>query len=655
MDVWRYSDWAGWSGGNQIRDSKPHIWKWRDWIVESLNADKGYDRMIVEMLAADELAPQDTNALRATGFLVRNYKMLSREQWLEDTVKHTSMAFLGVTVGCAKCHDHMTDPISQAEYYSMRAIFEPHWVRTDPVPGDTNLMNAGLVRTFDTDTNAATYFLNRGDERKADTNRIMQPDVPKALGGTLAVTPVSLPWQAGRPDHREFVYRDALAAADGVVAQARKQVAAAKTNETVAQEQELLLSVAQARRDALAAVIEAERLEDGGQRDAEAWKLAATNAVARQRAMAVTEAKLKLHQAKSAETAAQKKSDDLALQAQATRVPNQTNEAALAKAKDATDKAAKALTEAHKKTGEAGKLLADAEAKWKSPADAAYKPRATETYPTISTGRRLAFARWLASTNNPLTARVAANQIWLRHFGQAIVPSPNDFGRNGKPPSHPQLLDWLASEFMAHDWSAKAMHRLIVTSSTYRMASTPDEADAKLDPDNTFLWRMNSRRMEAEVVRDNLLYVSGSLDLAMGGPDIDHNLGLKSKRRSIYFRQAAEKEMEFLKIFDGPAVTECYMRRPTVVPQQALAMANSELTLNEAKSLAKKLSADTGDDGEAFARRAYQQILARLPKPDELTLCRNFLETRTQTSSATRAREALVTVLFNHNDFVTIR
>ncbi len=119
MDVWRYSDWAGWSGGNQIRDSKPHIWQWRDWIVESLNADKGYDQMIVEMLAADEVAPEDTNTLRATGFLVRNYKMLSREQWLEDTVKHTSQAFLGVTMGCAKCHDHMYDPISQAEYYSV--------------------------------------------------------------------------------------------------------------------------------------------------------------------------------------------------------------------------------------------------------------------------------------------------------------------------------------------------------------------------------------------------------------------------------------------------------------------------------------------------------------------------------------------------------
>src|SRR3954463_6519578 len=168
MDIWRYSDWAGWSDGNQIRDSKPHIWRWRDWIVESLNGDKGYDRMVVEMLAADELAPEDTNSLRATGFLVRNYKMLSREQWLEDTVKHTSQAFLGVTMGCGKCHDHMYDPFSQAEYYQMRAIFEPHQVRTDRMPGQLDTSKDGLVRAYDTSTNAPTFFFVRGDERRPD-------------------------------------------------------------------------------------------------------------------------------------------------------------------------------------------------------------------------------------------------------------------------------------------------------------------------------------------------------------------------------------------------------------------------------------------------------------------------------------------------------
>src|SRR5678815_4001584 len=117
MDVWRYSDWAGWSDGNQIRDSKPHIWRWRDWIIESLNADKPYDRMIVEMLAADEVLPVDRDALRATGFLARSYYIFNRDTWLDDVIEHTNRAFLGVTMQCAKCHDHKYDPVAQVDYY----------------------------------------------------------------------------------------------------------------------------------------------------------------------------------------------------------------------------------------------------------------------------------------------------------------------------------------------------------------------------------------------------------------------------------------------------------------------------------------------------------------------------------------------------------
>ena len=193
MDVWRYSDWAGWADGKQIRDSQPHIWRWRDWIVESLAADLGYDCMVTDMLAADERAPTDADALRATGFLVRNYKMLSREQWLQDTVKHTSLAFMGVTVGCAQCHDHKTDPFPQMDYYALRAVFEPHQVRIDPVPGQADTTADGLVHTYDGDSAVPTYFLPRGDERNPDKSRSIAPGVPVSLGGTLNITPVELP------------------------------------------------------------------------------------------------------------------------------------------------------------------------------------------------------------------------------------------------------------------------------------------------------------------------------------------------------------------------------------------------------------------------------------------------------------------------------
>jgi uncharacterized protein DUF1549/uncharacterized protein DUF1553 len=711
MDVWRYSDWAGWSGGNQIRDSKPHIWRWRDWIVESLNQDKGYNRMILEMLAADELAPDDTDALRATGYLVRNYKMLSREQWLEDTIKHTSQAFLAITMGCAKCHNHMVDPISQKEYYQLRAIFEPHQVRTDRVPGQTDTALDGLVRVFDTATNATTYFFIRGDERKPDTNRIMAPDVPQVLGGRLIVEPVALPRFAAFPDKREFVVNDSLAASQKALTDAREKWAKEKTNSTAKpeklKEQELNVAIAEARHTSLLASVRAEKLQDDGQKDSEEWKEAATEAAAAQRQLAMLEAKLKLHLAQVAQAAAQSKADDAA-KAVETSASEATDK--LTPKKTAAEKATKDLGAAKKKTADAEKAYADAEKELQAAPTTAYKPRPMETYPATSTGRRLAFARWIADRNNPLTARVAANHIWLRHFGRGIVPTTADFGRNGRPPSHPQLLDWLAAELMEPSvaveafksssvkagtasplrrlspstlqrpasWSMKHLHRLIVTSSTYRMASTPDEANAKIDPDNIYLWRMNSRRMEAEVVRDNLLYVSGDLEAAMGGPDIDHKLGLTSKRRSIYLRIAAEKEVEFLKIFDGPSVTECYERRPSVMPQQALALANSELALREARVLARGLQssanvlpAQPGND--AFVTAAFLRILARTPTHEELRLCGEFLEQQNRSASPVslgasglddnnrshdkpwRAMENLVLVLFNHNDFVTIR
>ena len=647
MDVWRYSDWAGWSGGNQIRDSKPHIWRWRDWIVEALNKDKGYDRMVLEMLAADELAPLDTDALRATGFLVRNFKMLSREQWMEDTLKHTSQAFLGVTVGCAKCHDHLVDPISQREYYQLRAVFDPHDVRTDRIPGQLDTAKDGLVRAFDKKPEALTHLLIRGDERTPDTNKVMEAGVPLALcgltspsrtGGKLTVETVKLPWFAAQPDQREFVFQDTLAASERGLAQAREAFAKLKADPAAAiekvREQELTVAATEAKHAALAAVIRAEKLEVAGRKDTDEWKRAATEAVAAQRQQAVADAQLKQQQTQVALAGALKKAED--------GKPAEPK-APAKKGEKATDPEA-----LKKQLAEAEKALVTAEKDLQTAPATAFKPRTVESYPATSTGRRLAFAQWVADAQNPLTARVAVNQMWLRHFGRGIVPTPADFGRNGRPPSHPQLLDWLASEFVARGWSMKAIHRLLVTSSTYRMASTPDVANAKLDQDNFFLWRMNSRRLEAEAVRDNLLFVCGSLDLAMGGPEIDHNLGLTSKRRSLYLRLAAEKEVEFLKIFDGPAVTECYERRPSVMPQQALALANSELALTEARRLAKQLATD---DDEGFVRAAFAQVLARRPTAEETRLGRDFLAVTVKE----RARENFVLVLLNHNDFVTVR
>jgi hypothetical protein len=617
MDVWRYSDWAGWTDGGQIRDSQPHIWRWRDWIVESLNSDKPYDRMILEMLAADELCPEDESALRATGFLARNYKMLSREQWLEDTLNHSSRALLGMTLHCAKCHDHPFDPVTQEEYYKMRAVFEPHNVRIDLVPGVTDKKVNGLPRVYDKELDARTYLYTRGDERTPDKARgEMKPGVPAVFGGELKVEPVSLPFRAAHPDRREFVRKDLVAEGAAGLEEVKKKYEATKDDAKLSQRQrseaEASLAAAQAKYAATAAMIEAERLEDAGRKGTPEWKTIATQALIAQRNGAVAEATVDLL---SAQTALDKDAKD-------------------AKAREKLEKATKAL--------------AKAAAELNEPPSGAYKSRPMDDFPEKSTGRRLALARWLVDAKNPRTSRVAVNQIWSRHFAMGLVPTTDDFGRGGRPATHPALLDWLASELISSGWSMKHIHRLIVTSRTYRLASTPDSSDARIDPDDAFLWRFPSKRMEAELVRDNVLWAAGSLDLAMGGPEIDHKQGLASRRRSIYLRIAPEKEVEFLKIFDGPNPNECYVRRASVMPHQALALANSELVLREAKGLAKKLAG--GDD--AFIVAGFERILARPPTPEEASACRAFLA---DAKDPARGRENLVIVLFNHNDFVTIR
>jgi hypothetical protein len=624
MDVWRYSDWAGYKAS--LRDSQRHIWHWRDWIIESLNKDKPYDRMLVEMLAADEVAPEDADAVRATGFLARNY-FHDRDQWMDNVVKHTSQGFLGITVGCAKCHDHMYDPISQRDYYSMRAIFERYNVRTDRIPGVLDVAKNGIPRAYDNTLVVQTWMFERGDERRPLKDEAIPAGVPASLGGSFVVEPVSLPLFAAKPDRREFVKRDLIAQAEKAVADAKDETA---------------LQAAAAKLATLKALFEIEELEDGGQKDSEQWTSSAKQLVELQRQVAITDAHWKMSIGAAAVTKA-----DVAF-ATAKKDKNKVSET----------KATRSLAAAKKSVAAAQKSLATAEKALAAEVTTKYVPRKQSTYPDKSNGSRLAFAKWITARENPLTARVAMNHIWLRHFGQPIVPTVNEFGGNGRLPTHPALLDWLAGEFMARDWSMKKLHRLIVTSATYRMSSLFNAKNATADPDNLFLWRMPTRRMEGEVVRDNLLHIPGRLDRTMGGPDIDNKLAQKSMRRSVYLRHAHEKLVEFVQIFDGPSVSECYMRENSVKPHQALALANSPLTVDGSSKLAKQLHEKTEGLPESFIEAAYLTVLARYPMPEEEALCRSFLGNGQpdSTTPATLPRcEKLINVLFNHNDFIAIR
>jgi hypothetical protein len=470
------------------------------------------------MLAGDEVAPHDPATLRATGFLARNYYQFNRNVWLDDTVEHTAKAFLGLTMGCAKCHDHKFDPLAQADYYRLRAVFEPHQVRTDRVGGQRDVQRDGLVRVFDRDPAAPTYLFRRGDETQADRDHPLSPGVPDIFGVTFAPQPM----RVGPPA---------------------------------------------------------------------------------------------------------------------------------------------------------------------SAVEAVFGPAAA-TVPESSTGRRLALARWLTDPTNPLVARVAVNHIWLRHFHAPLVADVTDFGLRAARPRHAALLDWLAVEFREPTWaspgrqpegawSMKHLHRLIVTSAAYRMRSEHRDnraANVTADPENKYLWRANSHRLEAEAVRDSVLAAAGNLDVAMGGPEIPLTEGETSTRRGIYFRHAHERQVKFLELFDSPSPLECYRRASTVAPHQALALLNGPLVLDQSRLLARTLAKETD---AAFVVAAFETILTRSPTRAEADRCREFLTEQAarladperltpapgvaagrvpaSTDPKLRARENLVHVLLNHTEFVTVR
>lgn len=679
MDVWRYSDWDGYK--DAVRGSQRHIWRWRDWIVESLNDDKGYDQMIVEMLAGDEVAPENPQTLRATGFLARNFHNSNRNIWLDATVEHTAKAFLGLTLNCARCHDHKYDPIPQREYYAFRAIFEAHHVRTERVRGQADIVQDGLVRVFDAEPKAKTYVFEGGNEKRPDEENPVAPATPQVLNVALEVTPVQLPAVAVFPALRSFIEQEDLANAERKLHTARS--ALAKLEPTSAESKPDLeiaqqaLEAAESDLMALRARWQADKACYNHSCDEPQRASLARLAVEAEHRSQLENATLDRLKKQRAVTLAEE-----ALQPSDASGPPADKQDKQSKTADKDGKERKAALEtARKEFKEAEKSLA--KAKEKPAQEAKYTP-VGKSYPAVSTGRRLALARWITRPDNPLTARVAVNYIWMHHFGEPLVDNVFDFGLRSPEPRHRALLDWLAVELIRHDWSMKHLHRLITTSRCYQLASHCDDSrlvadNRRIDPDNHLLWRANVRRLDAEVIRDSLLHVGGKLDHTMGGPDINFLDGEKVLRRSLYFRHAYEKQMTMLVLFDAAGPTECYRRTESIIPQQALALSNSPLSYDQARILAKRLwpASDDRADGDVEAiEKAFEMLLGRRCTNAERRLCTEFLETQTellsngtltelpggspgQTAASSRpiqrARESLLHTLMNHNDFVTVR
>ena len=705
MDIWRYSDW--WGLGQELRNSQKHLWHWRDWMVESFNSDMPYDEMIRLMLAADELHPGDTDKLRATGFLARNYFLFNRDRWLEETVEHVGKGFLGLTLNCAKCHDHKYDPIAQKDFYRMRAFFEPYQVRLDMLPGETDLARNGLPRAFDAKLETPTYVFVRGQEMQPDKSELIQVGVPELLAfKPLSIRPVTLPAVAWQPERQSWVLLNHCESARRLVQQA--EVASDQgRNKFEETRRSPGLSTEVVPRDSgggptsLSAVELAEgefKLAVLSLDSARAEQKAVERRAEAMRATWLTEnsAGHMLEPApKSAEqeaiTAAIRAERELALaksrQVLAAiewrlRLAKADQKAGLEKemtaARDSFEKAAKAV-ESPVASGDRFSRLTGS--KWTTTRfihpdrdDPSFE------FPRESSGRRSALADWITDPRNPLTARVAVNHVWARHMGAPLVSPVFDFGRKGKPPDHPELLDWLASELIESGWSLKHLHGLIVTSAAYRMSSSVTGAgvSAIRDPDNRYWWRRTPIRLEAEVVRDSILSMAGALDTTRGGPSVAPADQASSRRRSLYFFHSNNDRNLFLTTFDEAAVIECYQREQSVVPQQALALSNSAFVHDAAGWIAARISrpaasmaTESMSDLE-FVRGAFERILGQSPTEAQMAASLKALVAWREENSAETAqsdldgisdverrhrdsRRYLMWALLNHNDFVTLR
>jgi hypothetical protein len=646
MDIWRYSDW--WGLGDQLRNSQPHIWHWRDWLVESVNADTPYDEMVRLMLAADELHPNDLRRLRATGFLARNFFLFNRTQWMEETVEHVSKGLLGLTVNCAKCHDHKYDPVKQADFYKLRAFFEPYEVRLDVVPGEPDLAKDGIPRPFDAHLDTPTYLFIRGQESRPDKSAPLAPGVPAVLSfRPLKIQPVSLPVDAWQPERRPWVIEAHLEAARKKVAAAQAALEKARGSKDpgVIRLAELTLAVETAELSRTERVLAAMQA---------AWARADAGGADPALEQAESEARVAAVRAEREVAAARARLGVEALE-RLQKPGAATMEKQLAQARTTLEEATRKVSAP---VGPEERYTPLAGARWTATRfQFSGKDDPTVPFGPRSSGRRTALAEWITDRRNPLTARVAVNHIWGRHMGVPLVATVFDFGRNGARPTHPELLDWLAAEFMEKGWSMRHLHRLIVTSAAYRMSSSQRGAAAAnlaKDRDNVYLWRREPARLEAEVVRDSILSLAGTLDPTRGGPPVPAAQQAASKRRSLYFFHSDTDRNLFLTTFDGAAPRECYRRDQSIVPQQALALTNSSLVLDAAGPIAERLSKGAVDDA-AFIRRAFAVVLGISAGEAEVTASKRALEDWRRQGPAGAERSRFIWALLNHNDFVTLR
>ena len=599
LDLVRYAD----SNGYERDSSKPNVWRYRDYVIDSLNCDKPYDRFVLEQLAGDELPDRSSETVIATGFhalgawndeVDPQEAPQYRADELDDMLRTTAQTFLGVTIGCARCHNHKFDPISMVDYYSFSAILSP--LKRPNVGREDRDKLAGTLKQLEA--------VRIRDEKIAELN------------------------QTGRElrSHSEKEWLEA--------------------------------SRSQLPKEA----IEAYRLEPN-KRTPEQNQLAQKHAAEWQAELA----------AATPEPRRQLLAD---LEKRIEELRHETPD--LPRAYFLYEDTPNPPTSYLLLSGRASNLGPEMQ-----PAVPVVLTKTQpKTAPTefSTSGRRLALAEWLVDPENPLTARVIVNRVWQHHFGEGLVSTPSDFGKIGAMPTHPELLDWLADWFV-HDakWSVKKLHRLIMTSQTYRRSSIPDPSQRQRDPENRLLGRYPNRRLDVETIRDSMLAVSGKLNPEMYGPavylpipaavieahtDKEASWRVSSEpaiyRRTIYGyvkRTLLVPMLEVLDLCDTTNSTE--KRSITSIAPQALTLYNGDFVNQQAAFFADRLIREVGSDPGKQIDRAYRLALGRSPTSSERAAMLQFLDDESRSAAADSKTESVQSaliqvcrVILNLNEFV---
>lgn len=650
LDIARYADTKGYVFEEERR--YPFAYTYRDYVIRALNEDLPYDQFIVQQIAADQLSlGDDKRPLAALGFLTLGRRFLNNQpDIIDDRIDVVSRGLMGMTLSCARCHDHKFDPIPTKDYYSIYGVFASSEEPGDkPLLGDKSLpkqypeylaekekreaeakkfrtekeaellaklrtqvgeylLAAAETKGLDRDKREsavrerklAPRLVNRWGERLKDWEGIFEPwtafaalpktnfaEAAKPLAVKFSATESSTnrlnPLVAGLFKTAPESLKDVADRYDKMFEDTDKlwREAAGKTNAPKA--------LADKDREALRQVLYAERSPFSMDSE-EMYRLFDTPAQQKVRAL-------------------KRKIDEL----DATHAGAPPRAMALADKKNPVEP----VVFIRGNAGNHGP---------KVPRQFLEILSSEQRKPFSKGSGRLELAQAIASTNNPLTARVMVNRVWQYHFGTALARTPSDFGLRSEPPTHPELLDHLASEFMAKGWSLKKLHRYMMLSSAYQQSSEENVAGAKVDPANDLLWRQNRRRLDFEAMRDTLLATSGKLDKTMGGHAVDITAEPFPARRTVYSFVERQNLPGIFRTFDfaSPDATSP-QRFYTTVPQQALFLMNSPFAVQQAQALLNRAEVKSARTDEERIERMYQTLFQREPDREELTLAKRFV------------------------------